>query len=99
MSIWADKQARATLAAASTRSGIKRLGVDADSVQMNVIAELNRLISIVNTLKSAKPELNMATELLKQCVKQVNEALIPKGLVVQSDESSELESPSVKMGG
>lgn len=97
MSIWADKQAQATLAAASTRAGIKRLGVDADSVHMNVIAELKRLISIVNTLKSSKPELNMASELLKQCVKQVNEALIPKGLVVQSEESSELETPSARM--
>ena len=91
MSIWAGRHSQAALAAASSRAGIPHHNVDVDCVQIKVIAELERLISTVNTLKSDKPELNMASELLLACKTQINQAVMPK--------RDELESyrPSMRM--
>lgn len=77
MSIWAGKHTQAALAAASSRAGIQQRFVDVDSVQIKVIAGLERLSSTINTLKSGKPELQRASELLLACTNQVKQAIQP----------------------
>lgn len=48
--------------------------VNVDSVQSHVINPLEKLIATVNTLKSAKPELFKASEILVECKREVNKA-------------------------
>ncbi len=93
MSIWAGRPSQAALVAASSRAGIPHRNVDVDSVQIIVIAELERLISTVNTLKSDKPELNRASELLLACKAQINQAVQP---IIKKDELKSA-TPSMRM--
>lgn len=88
MSIWAGKQTQAALAAVSARAEAKQTNGGAVFLEETVLPGLDRLISTVNTLKSIKPELKNAGEVLMVCKAQINEAML-----VKASEFKQLESP------
>ena len=100
MSIWAGKQTQAALSAVSNGYALNKqrsIGANVDTVQINVIAGLEKLISTVNTLNSVKPELTLASKILLECKAQINKAILSHVPQLHQDESLESERPSFKM--